>query len=632
MSSSNDGGSTRWEDRPGRPARMLGSIAAGGLAVALMLPIMALLRLTLQVRTLPERAMEALLLVLPPDIFELALQWYGFDAKRYALMLTAGAMVLALTLVGAWVVARRWSTWRLALLGLGLWLGVMVVIMPLTDAGPFALDLVDGTKAAVSGHLAIALTYVAVLALAGAYTSHRRTLTAPTAAPASSTAGPQTTVLSRTPSRRSALILSAGALSALFGTFALARWGPKSQLATVVVKESPTNGPLVTAAATPSIATAAVATATPMVVAPRVTVVERPTGTAHTATPTAPVQPTATPRPSLAEQYQPAPLRRLTRDSDGAVLASGRRPGQLAEAITSTDDFYVVSKNAVQDPHVSLDEWRLRVDGEVQRPIQIDYRSLRNLPSVETIKTLECISNFVTKCELVPFGCDLISTAHWKGARLRDVLALAGGLKPGVSSLLAIAADDFTTTLPIEVVMDPDTLLVYEMNGRTLAREHGYPARVLVPGRYGMKNAKWVVALRPLGRDPEDWYGQRNWTRHAVVKTMTRIDVPARDAELPAGTHRIAGIAYAGDRGIQKVEISVDGGADWRLAEIVDQPHGRDVWVRWESSFTLPAATTLTLMARATDGAGELQIQPFSLPQPDGSTGWHSLDVRAHDG
>jgi hypothetical protein len=113
---------------------------------------------------------------------------------------------------------------------------------------------------------------------------------------------------------------------------------------------------------------------------------------------------------------------------------------------------------------------------------------------------------------------------------------------------------------------------------------------------------------------------------------MTRIDVPARDAELPPGIHRIAGIAYAGDRGIQQVEVSVDGGAHWRPAEIVDRPHGRDVWVRWESSFTLAAAATLTLMARATDGAGELQIEPFSLPQPDGSTGWHSLDVRAQDG
>jgi DMSO/TMAO reductase YedYZ molybdopterin-dependent catalytic subunit len=327
-------------------------------------------------------------------------------------------------------------------------------------------------------------------------------------------------------------------------------------------------------------------------------------------------------------EFEPPAVRQLVRDQDGLVLKSGRHPGQLADTITSTDAFYIVSKNAAQDPFVELAGWRLRVDGEVERPIEIDYRSLRNMRSVETVKTLECISNFVTKCELVPFGCDLISTAQWKGARVRDVLALAGGLKPGVTSLMAIAADDFTTALPVEVALDPDTLLVYEMNGRPLAREHGYPARVLVPGRYGMKNAKWVIALRPLTRELDDWYGQRSWSKQAVVKTMTRIDTPARDAEFPPGTHRVAGIAYAGDRGIQKVELSTDGGEAWRVAELIDRPAGRDVWVRWESSFTLLPGATLTLMARATDGTGELQIEPFSLPQPDGSSGWHSLEVR----
>src|SRR5207248_2473528 len=178
-----------------------------------------------------------------------------------------------------------------------------------------------------------------------------------------------------------------------------------------------------------------------------------------------------------------------------------------------------------------------------------------NLPTVETTKTLECISNFVAKCELAPFGCDLISTARWRGVRLSDLLELAGGLKPGVVSLAVIAADEFSTALPIEVALAPDTLLVYEMNGQVLPREHGYPARLLVPGRYGMKNAKWVIGLRPMQRDFADWYAQRNWTRQAIVKTMTRIDLPTADAELPPGDYNIGGIAYAGARGIQQVEF-----------------------------------------------------------------------------
>ncbi|HEX2186068.1 MAG TPA: molybdopterin-dependent oxidoreductase, partial [Chloroflexota bacterium] len=321
--------------------------------------------------------------------------------------------------------------------------------------------------------------------------------------------------------------------------------------------------------------------------------------------------------------------RQLKRDNDGAVLPSGRPRGELAQPITSNDDFYIVTKNAAGDPVLHAEEWRLRVDGQVQRPIELDYASLRKLPAVEITKTLECISNFVCKCEMAPFGCDLISTARWKGVRLSDVLGLAGGLKPGVVSLAAIAADEFTTALPLEAALDPETLLVYEMNGQVLPREHGYPVRVLVPGHYGMKNAKWVVGLRPMGREFVDWYGQRQWSKQAVVKTMTRIDVPGPGAELPPGQHRIAGIAYAGDRGVAKVEFSADGGRTWRVAELLEPPAGRDTWVRWQGQFTLAPGAETTLVARATDGTGALQIEEFSLPQPDGGSGWHTADVRS---
>jgi DMSO/TMAO reductase YedYZ molybdopterin-dependent catalytic subunit len=247
---------------------------------------------------------------------------------------------------------------------------------------------------------------------------------------------------------------------------------------------------------------------------------------------------------------------------------------------------------------------------------------------LEITKTLECISNFVAKCELAPFGCDLISTARWKGVRVSDLLALAGGPKPGVVSLATIAADEFTTSLPIEAALAEDTLLVYEMNGQVLPREHGYPARLLVAGRYGMKNAKWVVALRVMSRDFNDWYGQRNWSKQGIVRTMTRIDEPAPTAELPPGEHRVAGIAYAGDRGVLKVEFSTDGGRNWREAEL-EQAGGRDTWVRWRGRFNLAPAASLTIVARATDGTGALQEEVFTLPQPDGGAGWSSIDVRA---
>jgi DMSO/TMAO reductase YedYZ molybdopterin-dependent catalytic subunit len=325
----------------------------------------------------------------------------------------------------------------------------------------------------------------------------------------------------------------------------------------------------------------------------------------------------------------PPPARALARDQEGSLTAAGRAPGTLAPAITPNDNFYIVTKNAGGDPIIHPQDWRLVVDGEVERPFQIDYQTLRKLPPVEVTKTLECISNFTSKPELAPFGSELISTARWKGAKVSDILQLVGGVKAGADWLAVLGADEFTSALPMDVALDPETLLVYEMNGEVLPREHGYPARMLVPGRYGMKNAKWVAGLRPLRREFVDWYGQRNWSKTALVRTMSRIDQPAPGANLPPGEQRIAGVAYAGVRGIQQVEFSADNGESWRKADILEAPAGHDTWVRWQGSFTLAPGSRTKLIARATDGNGEVQIEAFSLPEPNGGTGWPSVEVQA---
>ena len=128
-----------------------------------------------------------------------------------------------------------------------------------------------------------------------------------------------------------------------------------------------------------------------------------------------------------------------------------------------------------------------------------------------------------------------------------------------------------------------------------------------------------------------DWYGQRNWTREGWVQTMTRIDVPMPGATLPPGDYNIAGVAYAGDRGLGKVEYSADGGQKWHQAKLLETPAGHDSWVRWIGQFTLRPGTQTTLVSRATDASGALQVKDFSLPEPDGSAGWHTVEVRAAD-
>src|SRR5207237_4015354 len=181
--------------------------------------------------------------------------------------------------------------------------------------------------------------------------------------------------------------------------------------------------------------------------------------------------------------------------------------------------------------------------------------------------------------------------------------------------------DEFSAGLPIDVVNYPDTLIVYEMNDQPLPREHGFPARLLVPGRYGMKNPKWLAGIRAMTQEYAGWYEQRNWNKDGIVKTMARIDVPADGAMLSPGDQRLAGIAYAGDRGISKVEFSVDDGGTWQRASILETMPGKDAMVRWEGTFEVPSSGSVTITMRATDGLGDPQTDDFQLPQPDGASG-----------
>jgi DMSO/TMAO reductase YedYZ molybdopterin-dependent catalytic subunit len=309
-----------------------------------------------------------------------------------------------------------------------------------------------------------------------------------------------------------------------------------------------------------------------------------------------------------------------TRGASSAVSAAlARGTGQLLPEVTPVGQFYSISKNFFGDPTVDAASWQLEIGGEVARPFSIGYDDLRAMPAVEDYRTLLCISNEV--------GGDLIGNAHWRGVRLRDLLERAGPAA-GAYKVIFTCADDYTDSIRFDKAMQPDAILVYEMNGEPLIPKHGYPARLLVPGIYGMKNVKWVRKIEVSRRDFLGFWQQRGWSDPATIKTMSRIDTVAAFSNVGTEPLLLGGVAFAGDRGIARVEYSVDNGQTWQEAQI-KAPLGPYAWVLWMAEWIPPAPGQYTVRVRATDQQGVLQTGIRSEPLPDGASGLHGVSLRA---
>lgn len=309
----------------------------------------------------------------------------------------------------------------------------------------------------------------------------------------------------------------------------------------------------------------------------------------------------------------------LSRDATRSVAAAAARSlSRMPPAITPVDVFYTVSKNFFVDPTVDGASWRLEIGGNVERPFALGYDDLRALPAVEDYRTLMCISNEV--------GGDLIGNAHWRGVRLRDLLERAG---PGAGAfkVMFTCADDYQDSVRFEQAMQPETLVVYAMNGAPLTPKHGYPARLLVPGIYGMKNVKWVRKIEVVNSDFRGFWQQRGWSDEAVVKTMSRLDTLPSPTTSGVEPLLLGGVAFAGDRGIARVEYSVDGGRSWQAAQL-QAPLGALTWVLWTAEWTPPAPGQYTIKVRATDGRGVAQTAIVADPLPDGASGLHTIVLR----
>lgn len=292
--------------------------------------------------------------------------------------------------------------------------------------------------------------------------------------------------------------------------------------------------------------------------------------------------------------------------------------GMATPEITSNADFYRVSKNLF-DPNPDGDRWRLRVGGSVANEFELALPEIQAMPSQELIVTMQCISNEI--------GGDLIGNARWTGFPLRDLLERA---QPLASARFVgfRSVDDYTESLPLDFALQDQVLLVHSMNGVPLPAGHGFPLRLLAPGKYGIKHPKWITDIALLDDEFFGYWERRGWTQEARMKTSTRIDVPAPGGIVYEGPTRIYGLAFSGDRGIERVEVSTDRGESWNDAE-VRAPLSPFSWVLWHyDTDAVPDNDRFNVLARATDGEGALQPVKPAPPEPEGADGWPAVSVR----
>jgi DMSO/TMAO reductase YedYZ molybdopterin-dependent catalytic subunit len=255
----------------------------------------------------------------------------------------------------------------------------------------------------------------------------------------------------------------------------------------------------------------------------------------------------------------------------------------------------------------------------VDHPLSFSYDELLSMPLYEQYVTIACVSNRI--------GDRLVGNALWTGVRLKDVLKMAG-VQAGATQIVGRSVDDFTAGFPTAWAMAPERepMIAVGMNREPLPADHGFPARLIVPGLFGYVSAtKWLSSIELTTRQAIDGYWiPLGWAKDAPILTQSRIDVPPNGAQLGAGSADIAGVAWAPDRGISRVEVRIDD-AEWQEARI-SRPISKATWVQWVLPWSATAGRH-SIEVRATDGTGDVQTDQRTDPAPDGARGHHRIFV-----
>ena len=324
----------------------------------------------------------------------------------------------------------------------------------------------------------------------------------------------------------------------------------------------------------------------------------------------------------LAERGNVSAARRTLRIPRATVPAPPLPPGTdfkipgLSPFITPNSQFYRVD-TAIVLPEITPASWKLRIHGMVAREMTLTFDDLIRRPLMEDYITLTCVSD--------PVSGPYVGNAKWLGASLRSLLQEAG-IKAGAEQLLCTSTDGFTSGTPVTVSMDGrDAMLAVAMNGTVLPVEHGFPVRLVVPGLYGYVSAcKWITDIEVTTyRASRAYWADRGWDQQAPIKTESRIDVPL-SPNLKAGTHPVAGVAWAQHKGIDAVEVRIDNGP-WQEARLAAVP-GIDTWRQWVYEWDATPGQHL-IESRATDRTGYTQTPLQEPPEPNGATGYPMAQV-----
>jgi DMSO/TMAO reductase YedYZ molybdopterin-dependent catalytic subunit len=308
----------------------------------------------------------------------------------------------------------------------------------------------------------------------------------------------------------------------------------------------------------------------------------------------------------------------------------------LSGFTTLNESFYVRCHFPI--PEIAASDWRLKIEGEVEAPFELNYEALLRMESRTLAATLECAGNnrnfLEPKVKGVQWGLGAVGNASWTGVPLSAVLERAR-VKSGAIEVILEGADEgeianpprpagkirFARSLPLGKAVN-DVLLAHTMNGEKLPVSHGYPLRAIVPGWYAMASVKWLRRIIVTDKSFAGYYQSIDytyWERVGELPTLTPLTEQQVKAEIarpesgetvPANTTvKVHGAAWSSDADITTVEISADAGTSWQMARLLEGP-GNNAWRLWEYDWRTPAqAGNQTIMARATDSRG--RTQPF---------------------